>query len=366
MTKKLSPLRPVDCICPLCHEESKQLKVRDTLVQLKDHDIDLRPKKVLWSPKVEPKVDPKLYFFWQCSVCSFTSDWKFYQAPFEGTSLGANRYKKDLQKALNSDENYTSILSLLSLSEEKSAFIRSVKLNLLAIYLQEALALTRDKECRPLASYYLRYAWLLRDLRSSKAKAEKYKDAFKHILKSLRSVWPQVPIKESDALTRAAETYTRALTGSSFLETSDEIQINLIIARIWMQMEAWGRAFDRIRDARIRSIGLQESIKKQLKSPNSNDGIDKLQASSRWCENLIFEVEKIYDIYRDDAKQKILSFCHKIIEENKGSTTAEIEKILNAQGIQANIVAKVLKPYKDEEAKKSPKKMISSFLKKIS
>ena len=102
----VNPFQEISVPCPLCEAEQEHYRLKQTLYTEKNRDIDLRPKSVDWNPKASPKVDPKVYYFWECENCHFSADYKNFQKPFDSGVISAVRFRKLLRGALEQDPRY--------------------------------------------------------------------------------------------------------------------------------------------------------------------------------------------------------------------------------------------------------------------
>ncbi|MDQ3230615.1 MAG: hypothetical protein M3Q07_02255, partial [Pseudobdellovibrionaceae bacterium] len=151
----ISPFQTVQARCVICEKEAQFSRLKATLFSETKRDIDMRPVTVLWSKKVAPRVDPKLFYFWQCPYCFFTADYLFFQHPFKDGNLSTTRYRKQYQKgqALHPASKDVHQLLIFDSTQEKSVFISGLKLNLLACFQWEQVEEVAKGECIQLASY---------------------------------------------------------------------------------------------------------------------------------------------------------------------------------------------------------------------
>ncbi|SMF39687.1 DUF2225 domain-containing protein [Pseudobacteriovorax antillogorgiicola] len=347
---RLTPFQPVTIACPICEHEQQHHKIKATLYTEKNRDIDLRPRRVDWNPKVSPKVDPKLYYFWHCKHCNFCADYVFYQSPFKEGNMSPMRFRKHLAKSLDRDPNFPAVLAVLdpSSESEKSDFMRTIRRNLLAIYELEAVEEVRDRECLQIGAYYLRLAWLIRDIKSSKMKADRYKIPTRNLLGKIRKVWPKVALTERDMLMQAVKYYHIGLNKSQVVSTTPmEIQINLIIARIQLQMGALDEGQKALIVAKKKATQFASIAQKKEKEGRlSADDIDRMTTAASKSVSLVRNVETIFEKLRDAKLERKLNEAMDLLKESTETDLEARREILRSKGFEEKVVLKACPPIK--------------------
>ncbi len=333
--------------CPLCEIEDTHHRIKPTLYRETSRDIDLRPKSVDWNPKASPKVDPKVYFFWKCNHCHFCSDQKSYITPFAEGIMSAVRFRKLLKPALEQDAAYMELKELLAPQDEDKTpqFVKAMRRCFLAIYQHEAVEEIAIKESLKIGSYYLRLAWMIRDIKTSKTKANLYKLPTRELLRQTKRIWPSLPITELSIVQRAIEYYTRSLKQSHAIKTTlSEIQINLVIARMYLQIGELKSAHHLLLENRTRAKNYELIVKQKEKSAKQGDSeIDQMSMDASKAVNSVRNVYLIYEHldqirFKKEVDQALKFF---IQEELGKKEITEQRDSLKKKGYEEEIIDKI-------------------------
>lgn len=286
----IHPFQRVGCICLVCEEKSLYSRLKSTLYAETRRDIDLRPISIVWAKKVNPRVDPKLYYFWQCPACAFTADHNFFMAPFKDGTMSASRFRKIFARSRDEQDSFPTMVRLLRLDpkQETSAFISGLKLNLLAIFMWEMIEEFAKGDSLVLGSYYLRLAWLFRDVRLLAEKNPQVHESVQRLLKELATLWPAFEASEVAILRKSLRYYRQGLAKSPAIKSvPDEVSVKLIIARLEMKLGHLDEAKRAIIESRTRL-----NTWEQLQRASNESGPDKAVSRSK---TMIASVELIYE-----------------------------------------------------------------------
>lgn len=344
----ISPFQTMQARCVVCEKEARFSRLKATLYSETKRDIDLRPVTVLWSKKVEPRVDPKLFYFWQCPYCFFTADHLFFQHPFKDGNLSTSRFRKQYQKGLaayTTAEDIHKLLSVDPASQEQSVFLSGLKLNLLACFQWEQVEEVVKGESLQVASYYLRLGWLLHDLRHALTKTPKVKQDVQALIADLRKLWPQFAPSESATLEKALNYYQLALTKSAAVNTIlQEVNVRLIIVRINMKLSRLADAKKCIVECKTR-VKYYEGLIKKKRGDDSNfssNDVQDMETAYGKALALLSQVELIYDKIEMTIAERQCKTALELLNQHPEHSYEEKLKALKGAGYSDKVIAKVL------------------------
>lgn len=343
----ISPFQTVQARCVVCEKEARFSRLKTTLYSETKRDIDLRPVTVLWSKKVSPRVDPKLFYFWQCPSCFFTADHIFFQQPFKDGNLSTTRFRKQYQKGLAAHAVATDIHKLLALdpSQERSVFISGLKLNILACYQWEQVEDVLKGECIQLASYYLRLGWLLHDLKHGFAQSPAIKQAAQNLLSALRRLWPEFASGEAATLGKALQYYQLGLSKSAAVHTiQQEVNVRLLISRIQMKLSQLTEAKRTISECKARLKFYEGLVKKKREDDShfSNSDREAMENVHSKSLALLNQVELIYDKIEFTILERQVKAAMDLLSRHSDKTSEEKWQLLQKAQYSDKIIKKVL------------------------
>ncbi|WP_141734924.1 DUF2225 domain-containing protein [Oligoflexus tunisiensis] len=343
----ISPFQTMQARCVICEKDGRFSRLKSTLYSETKRDIDLRPVTVLWSKKVAPRVDPKLFYFWQCPYCFFTADHIFFLQPFKDGNLSTTRFRKQYQKGQAAYTTSQSIQQLLisDPKENQSVFINGLKLNLLACFQWEQVEEVVNGECLQLASYYLRLGWLLHDLRHGLTKSPSVKEEAQALISALRPLWPSFAPGEPATLEKALKYYQLALTKSAAVNTIlQEVNVRLIITRIHMKLSRLGEAKKSIVECKSR-VKYYESLIKKKRGDDSHfasSDLQDMETAHGKCLALLSQVELIYDKIELTIIERQVKTAQDLLNQHADKSYEEKVQILRQARYSDKVIAKVL------------------------
>ncbi len=343
----ITPFQTVQARCVVCEKEARFTRLKSTLYSETKRDIDMRPVTILWSKKVSPRVDPKLFYFWQCPYCYFTADHGFFQQPFKDGNMSATRFRKQFLKGTQENPQYKDIFKLLVFDpgREKSVFMSGLKLNLLACYQWEQVEEVVRSECIQIASYYLRMAWMLHDLRHAMAKSPAIREESKALLNALRPHWPKLFPTEAAMLEKSLGYYQLALTKSAAIHTVlHEVNVRLLIARIHMKLSQMAEAKRAIIECKSRVKYYQSLIRKKSNEDGhfSAQALLDMETAHGKASGLLHNVEIIYDKIELTLFEREIQEAQKFLLTLADKNYEEKLKALKAKPFPDKVIAKVL------------------------
>lgn len=207
--------------CPICHNKFTVTRVRSSACFVMQRDTDFHIKY--------RDIDPLLYSIWVCPGCQYTNNDKDFIQDFKTHEL--ERLKKGLP--------------LLKTEEPDFSGDRTPPLAMRAVELAIRTAMVRQAPAIVLAGFYLRGAWLLRDLGKTEEEIKFIEQARKLYQHSFEKEWGRFAAKMSDSrimyligeLNRrlgdneeAIKWFSRALTNK---DIKSEPEINRLVRDQW-------------------------------------------------------------------------------------------------------------------------------------
>ena len=259
-----SALMRMSSTCPTCSHSEEHRAVKSRVFVEREKDIDMRTKSFLWVVQGIIPCHPPLFFPWHCTQCKFTASQGFFEDPAKECRVPVATLRKLYPTVKEEDAVFRAIQKLSEdLVLPEYDFVTSFQLHLLAILIAEHIDDLATRETLPLAKYYLRLAWLFRDLTEVDEFKDDKNDAL-NVVSAVRTDWRDVPTNEQTCLTRAAKLYENALTSSSAIETArDEVELILLLARIHLKLgdAKHGKQFAFLARDKIRKFEQENSQK---------------------------------------------------------------------------------------------------------
>ena len=201
---KVNPFFESTVSCPICGMSSAHPRLKSNLFVEKEKDVDLRPIKIFFPIKGVEHIHPPLYYAWYCPQCFFAAGHAFYEDPSKNTSLSGARLKQLITSTRSTNDKAKQVIALLTKDltpqQKERSFYQGMKVLLLSIYnleMQEQIA----KACvMNNGRYYLRTAWLYRDMSDDQRWAQSLPQ-IRELTRKLKEFWPKVPEDERSAFT---------------------------------------------------------------------------------------------------------------------------------------------------------------------
>lgn len=157
--------RKYDIQCPLCDTTKEFYRLKRDMVRPQKSEGDGHPTEFKWGKAGFDSVDPKQFFFGVCPKCRFTGE--LDDADFRQASKNVDAFRSDfaadaLRQHLTWSATGKGIThSLGLLTEDTDPLVKVMAQFFLGIYSQ---CLRQRIIHGNVARYYLRIAWLFRDL----------------------------------------------------------------------------------------------------------------------------------------------------------------------------------------------------------
>jgi uncharacterized protein (DUF2225 family) len=339
--------------CPVCKAESSYNAFKTRIFWNRKKDIDQQPLDYFWTIRSLSHYYPPLYYVWLCPSCHFASSYQHFRDPTEGTFLGLDKFRRCIEAARAEEASFDRIVEQLSadIDPDHMDFFRAIKLHLLAIHYMRHVEALATKETMNLARYFLRIAWLYRDLDSEERTSEKAAalPKLKTLFKELESDWPDAPTNEHDALTQAAAYYDIAFEQSNMLKNAvDEINVLQLTGRIHIKLNNYKEA------QRLLQISIERARKNKMRVDEELKGFDQqddealekkraaLISESRKMTALIDEAQKLFDTIRDEAQKQDLVRAQKLLKEAGQRPAEELRNLLAQNHISSSVINHLL------------------------
>ncbi|MFW7380835.1 MAG: DUF2225 domain-containing protein [Oligoflexus sp.] len=349
----ISPLQAVSCSCIICEQVASYSRLKTTLYVEKKRDITLRPIEIKWSDKVSPRVDPKLFYFWQCPFCGFTADHQFFLAPFKDGGMNPGRFRKLFTKYRDGNAQLPAVVERLKIDTraDTSVTIAALKQNLLAIFTWEMVEELVQGDSLNLAAYYLRLSWVFHELQRVKAKNAKVFEKGQTLLRDLYKDWPEISTCEGQALQTAYRYYQQALSKSATVNTvAQEVQVRLIMVRILLKLGKLQDAKHSLLECKARVSSFSHLVQKKMAGGGNfdEDALREMEQAKTKCQSQLNEVELIFEKLEAAAAAKRLAKAQDLLKEVAEQTYEEKVIHLKNHMVAEALIAKLL----PEEKKK--------------
>ncbi|MBF0225981.1 MAG: DUF2225 domain-containing protein [Desulfobacterales bacterium] len=339
--------------CPVCEEFTKYKYIKPKLYMEQDQDVDLRPKKVKWFEKNLDSYNPRLLYIQHCTKCYFAASNAFFKEPLKDYDMSMIRFKKKINnfKSDNpkSEEVIKELIQNINPIFEEINFFESLKLHLLAIYNFQMVDDIAKREAFELGRYSLRLAWLYRDIYENEEKKNSYASNLEELLKNLKKHWADIPDNEDLAIKMALNYYQTTYESSRMIKSLyEEVLMLMLLTRLNVRLENMTEASRTIMIAKDKVREYDNKAKAEQKKMSSQPDSEAYKKASevvgeaRKMNRIIDEVNNIFMDHREQWIKKQIALAKKIIEENKGTSTAEIKEILLKQGIDQTNIDRVI------------------------
>jgi len=231
------PVVNTEATCPICHMRSQQRYLVNSSYSVVQKDIDLKPTKYEWMKEVYNKHNPLLYDVWECPSCHFCADRQHFHDPVCDVSGGSRLFCNKVRNLLVEEPTIFRVIELFSTNSVDNplpeiTYDVAVRRYMIAIYILQNIDQVSKLDALPLGKYYLRLAWLYREIDNVEANTPLIKNLIE--LKTQASnYWSTVPVTENAALDLSVKYYETAVYESTInLMKETEHKIFQLLARI--------------------------------------------------------------------------------------------------------------------------------------
>lgn len=349
--------------CPVCEHGVEQLGLKTNLFRAEHKDLDLRPYSYRWEQENLARFHPPFYYVWYCPKCYFAAGRKFYEDPLKGCFLSSRKLREKVLEGYKKDMRIRKTANKLTtdIKRDDMNYISAIKLHLMAVFWLEQFKEFTKRDAMNLARYYIRIAWLLRDLSEDENARETVQPDLDALFTDIKTVWPECVDNETDALRRAVHFYEVTISCSEIIENAvDELNVLLIVAKIYLKLEDLKPALDALTAAVTSGTRAKQEIDTELRAPirddEMNPALDKkrkaMQQESHDLRGLIDRCRNLLDKVKADWMEQQTNKAKGLIAANKsGKTREQLRQFLLDQKIEQRIVNRLV-PEEDKNKKK--------------
>jgi len=349
-----SPFYFKDVECPVCGSINKLRYFKAKIYAEKKVDYDKHVDLFGWKNTDFEILHPPLFFFWHCNSCNFTDNYIDFQEPTKEYWSNFHTIKELYTEKALKDKKSSLLINKLSeaIDYDKMTFLMSIKLHLLAIYIQELP--DEEKDFLKLGRYYLRTGWLFRDLsyqEKGPAKVKKISNAFT----KLKDFWPEIPIDESSNLYKAAHYLEQAFKYHPGIKNpAAELDMLITISGIYWKLKEYENAANFcnlvIQRGQKSKAKMEERIKKMEANENTPpEDIRKLEIILKKGDQIVAKARDLLSdinvIRLKEQKEKAKDILRKYSDETPAE---EKREILSKNKIDKRVIDKLV----PEEKKK--------------
>ena len=331
--------------CPVCETLTLHVRLKSKLYKENGLDIDMRPKNIIWTYKGYSFPNPRLYYMRTCPVCRFTSGYSHFEEPSKHYAMTLQKFVKLLKPLLYEDERVIKVSTILASDIDifEPDYPQAFRQHALAVYLLSFIDDLVNKDALNLARYYMRIAWLFREISMAADKAAM--DRIFEIVNRVKHYWPEIPASESICLQRSIGHYETSLDSSHALSSPmEETAIKMIIARSCMLLEDMEKARHFI------SLGWDtvrmHEIKKKEESRRFAQGKSKLKQRDIWQMDAdikrmgrhIVETQEIYDDIWKGYEKSQIDLAESLLEKISDSSMDKKVEVLEKCGIDHRVI----------------------------
>lgn len=347
--------------CPICEHSVEQLGLKTNLFRAEHKDVDRRPYSYRWKQENLGKFHPPFFYVWYCPMCYFAAGRKYYEDPLQDCYLTMRKFKETILDKCKTDPKTKRTINKLTagVAPDKFCFKQAFQLRLLAIYWAELFPELAKRDAMNLARYYLRLAWLFRDLNENEEAKTAEGPAIQAFFVSLKTVWPEVVQSDEAALRKAAAYYEVTLAHSEMVGNAVvELNVLLIVAEVYLQLADLKPALDALTAAVTSGTRSKQEIDTTLRTPqrdteNQLSEADKLELAQQSVDlrSLIERARNMLDKVKADWLAEQKAKAKAILSANKGKTRTQLRQLLETQGIEPRVVNRLL-PVEQVQQKK--------------
>ncbi len=361
---KLNPFGKSTLPCPICEIETVHIYIKPRLFVERDKDVDYYPRSVRWLKEGLGNLHPRFYYIRYCPKCFFAAGDEIFKNPVESSTISLEKFRKLYISSCLKDPKILKIMQFLAKGIDMKSidFYQCFRLHLLAILQLQLCEPIATRDATDLGRYCLRLAWLYRDVNSDSNLRKQFSQRINNLLKSLKTVWPELPINEKKSLIMARDYYQVTLSNSYKVDTEvSEINLLYLIARINLKLgnikeghEVIALAKEKVRSfqAKIKEyMSLQaqkeraanskvEQHQKQVNLDKTDEEIAEMAQAGRKLKTLADEMQTNFEDCKDKWQQRQFAICKKIIKSNSNASPEQLREILLNKDIDEAVVEK--------------------------
>ena len=240
--------RSYEIVCPVCSTSNHYYRLKRDMARAATSEGDGHPTKWKWGKPGFDTVDPKQFFMGSCSKCGFTGE--LDDADYRTSGKNPEGFKKDFSAdalqgliAASSLGKGTAQSLLKRITDDDPFGSTHAKIHL-GIFSQCARSRVG---VGVIARYYLRIAWLYRDIETYYAETDP--DAHAASVRKVRKRWakelpphsdyptePGIAVSEIEALKTSRTFFERNYETLKEASQEDELRLRLLLAEIGFRL----------------------------------------------------------------------------------------------------------------------------------
>lgn len=293
MSEKHEAFIRVETKCPICGADTVNRYVKSKLFTPVTVEEDHFVKTYKWEKPQFEHIRPNYYHIWYCPACHFADEKEVFR--HEDDSGGKLEMIQDrlLIEARRPDSVLTQLSSMVDIEEDFFSFRTTLALHTLAIYIQEMLS-NNLRQTGKLARFYLRTAWLYREIRYMKEAnlpEPPGLDTFHQTILSVQEQeWPEAPNTEKDTIEKAIAYYKAELDHAGRVDdVKHEVVIMFLIAALYKQLQNKREAISYVRmifqQCSKRRGSLKKAMDNAVRGTATGKQIETLKNLHQWVSN---------------------------------------------------------------------------------
>ena len=293
MSAKYEAFINVETKCPMCGATATNRYVKSKLFTPVEVEDDHFVKTYKWEMPQFDHIRPNFYHIWYCTACHFADEKEVFRK--EDDSDGKLDMIQDrlLVEARRPDSVITRLGSMINSTEDFFSVKTALALHLLAIYIQEMLS-SNLRQTGKLARFYLRTAWLFRELRyldeAGVARSPELAEFFTAIAGIKEQDWPEIPNAEKETILQAISYYKAELDHAGRSDdVKQEVVIMFLVAALYERLEDKREALSYVRmvfqQCSKRRGSLKKAIDNAVRGTATGKQIETLKNLHQWVSN---------------------------------------------------------------------------------
>ncbi len=332
--------------CPVCDAANEQRWFHSKIYSERNVDLDKHVGKYMWTEKAFENYLPHLYYIWHCPNCHYSDYYAEYGNPLKDQYSNFRFLKDAFIDKYHDDPRVEKIVDKLgeNIDYNKMNYYQAIKLHLLAIFIQEIMEETEERNVFRIGRFYLRLGWLYREVDSNKDVSDKIINTLNKLIEFLKKGWPEVPGEEAAAMKAAIKFLNLAFTHSQAIKSVvAEVDLLILIAGIHLKIDEQEEGFKTLNSALGRGQKTKQRLEQKIKESEKSDTpipVEDLRRFDLQLKKLDALMSKARDIMGDikSAKmKKIRQEAKEIMKKIGDKPPEEIRAILIKKGIDKGV-----------------------------
>ncbi len=336
--------------CPICGGNTQNRFFKPKIYSERKVDIDKHVSVYGWSDPDFKDYHPPLYLFWHCNNCRYTAEKVDFEKSGKDSWSNFRILKRAYPEKLQDDKAAEKLVAWLGkgINYDQMNYPISFKLHILGIYIQEILE-QDNRDTLKLGRYYLRTAWLLRELKEKEGedkdkeveqKKTQELDIINSIINELKKAWKDIPTNEEEYLKKAVEYLSKAYVEHPAIKNvAAVVDMLLWLSGICLKMGDQQKGLNYLNSVIQEGQKQKVKLNNRLKNPEISD--DEVKNLSIQSKKISTTVSKARDLMQDIQYQKFKAQkekAKKIFEKIADRPPEEIREILSKKGFTQKVI----------------------------